>query len=690
MALCVYVVALTLLAARPAAALAEASGLYQEQHAPQLYRWTASDMQIPIHGRSGPTLVVLTLGPAGWPGRSPPIVTLNVDAVIAATFVAPAEMRRYHLLLPPNARSLSLSTTVDQPLRGDGRWLGVPLFGLTTRAYGLPLRAATIALLPALASMPLALAAGWCVRRGYGPYLALAALALLPRVTLLDVAPPGFSQDEAVSLVDAWHLARTGRDHLGNAFPFGAQEAFGDWISPLLTYLELPLAALWGPDRLAGRLTTALVGAMTAPLSFTLARRLGLPLAGALAAGVAAALSPWQIFLSRFALPPSLAPTSWMLCLLAALLFVQQSTRRTALLLALTAGVSLYSYPTMKLAAPLLVGWAALLALLNVRRSVVRAWLPSALLLVLLWAPFGYVTLFNPASDTRMDQTLLRAESAGAWMAAWWRGYSVYFGPQFYFVSGDGDLVHGLPDRGVELPAIAPLLAIGLAALLWYAIVTRPRQAASGWRLVAGAVLIAPLPASLTVPSPHAFRAAIIAPMCALLVGIGAGVIWRALAWLPGQRARFGAQALAAAAFVGVLAWQSGAWFRAYIYDYPSQVAVINQDGLREAMARTIAYAPGFNEVWISYDTIAVPYIYLLAAQPMPPAQSQAAIRVLRRPAHFNHVAAIGRYRFADLSALPQRLPALAAIPGRAGAPGYVLQAWLAQGRSILIVRRIE
>src|SRR5204862_3705845 len=128
------------------------------------------------------------------------------------------------------------------------------------------------------------------------------------RVIMLRAAPPGFSQDEAVSLVDAWNLARTGRDHLGHLLPLGAQEALGDWISPLLTYLELPPVALFGPAPLVGRLVTALLGALAAPLIFVLARALRLPTLAGVGAGLVAALSPWQIFMSRIALPGALAP----------------------------------------------------------------------------------------------------------------------------------------------------------------------------------------------------------------------------------------------------------------------------------------------------------------------------------------------------------------------------------------------
>ena len=321
--------------------------------------------------------------------------------------------------------------------------------------------------MPALALLLLALGFAWSARRGHAIIAGLALLALLPRVVLPLWTPPGFRPDEVVSLVDAWNIARTGHDHLGNLLPLGAQEAFGDWISPLLTYLELPAVALFGPAPLVGRLVTAVFGALAAPLIFVLARALRLPTLAAICAGLVAALSPWQIFMSRIALPGALVPACWTLCLLAGLLLIGRGGRREALALALAAGLALYAYPTLKLAAPLLVAWAVSLALLRHGWGAARRWLPAALLLALLWLPFAYVTLFNAASSTRLGQAAIRADSWSAWLAAWWNGYSIYFRPAFYLISGDGDLIRGVAGHGVELPASAALVVLGLLALAW-------------------------------------------------------------------------------------------------------------------------------------------------------------------------------------------------------------------------------
>lgn len=347
---------------RPALSLADLRGVYPVEGADHPFRWTSDQVLIPFYNRSGPTFVELDIGRASWKGHAEQQVTLATDAMTVATFAVQDRVRHYQLVLPPGVRSLRLTTTLHQPPRGDPRWLGVQLYDLRATPSGLPLRAAGDGLLLALALFALILALGWARRRGLSALVLTIALALVLRLALLDRLPPGFFVDETVSVVDAWHLVHTARDHLGHLLPLGAFEAFGDWISPLLTYLELPFVAFLGPVPLAGRLATALAGALAVPAGYALARSLDLPRVAAALTALVVALSPWQIFLSRVAIPPALVPVGVTLCLWAGVRFIRRGDRAAALWLALAGGLALYAYPTLKLLVPLLIALAALLA----------------------------------------------------------------------------------------------------------------------------------------------------------------------------------------------------------------------------------------------------------------------------------------------------------------------------------------
>ncbi len=703
--LMIWGVVMAILMAQPAASLDAATGLYAREDAAFPYQWTSNRAQIPIHGDTGPTIVRLAFGPSQWLGRARPTITLSTNQQTLTTFAAPNQVRQYAVLLSPEITTVTIQSPIAH-VDDDPRWLGVTLYDLTVTAHGWPLRAAFQSLLALLALLILIGIMRWITRRGYGIPVALTLLALALRVVLLQVTPPGFRQDEVVSLVDAWHIAQTGHDHLGNLLPLGAQEALGDWISPLLTYLELPLVAFLGPTPIVGRLVTACIGALAAPCGYALARMLALPLRAAACVGLVVALSPWQIFLSRMALPPALVPTVWTLCLLAGIYLIQRGDRRAARWLALIAGVAVYAYPTLKLAVPLLVAWAGAIALLRHGWRPARQWSGSAVLLMVIWLPLIMVTLFNPASSTRLNQAAIAADSVGAWLTTWWHGYSVYFLPDFYYRTGDGSSLRGVPDHGVELLVGAPMALLGLGVLIWHCGLGIRRwfagrratasdllnqdAAAFSWWFIAGALLIAPLPSSVTTPSPHAYRAATIAPLYALLVGVGVALVLQGMARVSSLRLRRATQNVAVVLFGGLLAWQAGLWFRDYAVDYPPKQAWINQAGLLDAMTRAVAAAPSFDEVWISYGDTDEPYIYLLAAQPMSAEQVQAQIQVIRSPGDFNKITHIGKYRFVRVNTIPVQLPILEAIPDQYGGPAFLLQAWQQDGKKILIVRRME
>jgi hypothetical protein len=358
----------------------------------------------------------------------------------------------------------------------------------------------------------------------------------------------------------------------------------------------------------------------------------------------------------------------------------------------------------MKLAVPLLLVLAVALALWRHGWRAAWRWWPAALALALLWSPFAASTLLNPDSGARLQLIEIKATSIGEWLASWWSNYTVYFQPKLYYLAGGiRKIAQGMPDHGVALAAEVPLL-LGLLGLPVLALVRKHPGILSRagdhsnpalmsvhiWLLLAGALLIAPLPASLTVGHPHVFRASMVAPVYAVLVGIGAAVEWQLLGRLPARAGAF-ARAAGTLVLVAALAWQSASWFTSLRDRYPSLATGtwFFADSELETMQRVVGYAPDFDEVWLDMGTVGRPYIFLLLAQPMPPAQSQALLVVERNPPQINNVTSIGQYRFLDFDprGIPLDLPVLEALPTSGGGPGYLLQEWRTDNRRILIVR---
>jgi 4-amino-4-deoxy-L-arabinose transferase-like glycosyltransferase len=697
LALGVFAGVFAALNSRPVIALDRGRGLYVAEGGTTPFRWTSSQADFALVPHSGATQVAITLSIADWPRQTQLPVRIEGDAGALATVAVPAQARRVLALLPPGAATLRLHTAVARPPGGDWRWLGVEVLAVAATPSGLPLRALLTAALLAVASVLLALGIAWAITRGLGLVVGLTLLGLALRMLWITDSPPLLHRDEAVSLVDAWQLARTGHDHLGHLLPLAAFEAYGDWISPLLTYLLLPWVALFGPQPLVARLVVAVFGALAVPCIYGLVRDLRLPAAAPWAALVAA-LSPWQIFLSRVSIPPALVATCWTLCIWAGLRLVRSGRRRDAIGLAIAAGIGLYAYPPMKLAVPLLLALTVALALGRHGGRAAWHWWPAALALGLLWSPFVTSTLLNPDSGARLQLISIKAGSTGEWLASWLSNYTVYFQPNLYYLAGGiRKIAQGMPDHGVALVAEVPLL-LGLLGLPMLELARKHAGHDSNpalvpvqiWLLLAGALLIAPLPASLTVGHPHAFRASMLAPVYAVLVGIGAAVEWQLLGLLP---ARIGALARVAGtlALVAALMWQSTGWFTRLRDSYPSLATGtwFFADSELETMQRVVSYAPGFDEVWLDIGTVGRPYIFLLLAQPMPPAESQALLVVERNPPQINNVTSIGQYRFVDFDprGIPLDLPVLEALPTSGGGPGYLLQEWRTDNRRILIVR---
>jgi len=100
-----------------------------------------------------------------------------------------------------------------------------------------------------------------------------------------------------------------------------------------------------------------------------------------------------------------------------------------------------------------------------------------------------------------------------------WSGVAIqsllsHLSPAFLFQAGDANARHSLPGFGMLLLPTAPFLLLGFLRLFFF------RQRRVSLFLLAWLVL-APLPAALTLPVPHALRSILLAPILAILTGFG-------------------------------------------------------------------------------------------------------------------------------------------------------------------------
>jgi len=370
-------------------------------------------------------------------------------------------------------------------------------------------------------------------------------LGFLLRVISLDKFPVGFTPDEASFGYDAYSILKTGKDQWGKTLPL-TLESFGDYKSPLYTYISIPFVRLFGLNKFAVRLPNAILGTLAIYVLYLLVRELkksALSEAGNLRleiiAPVLLAISPWHIMMSRGAFEANLTT---LLLPLSLYFFLKSFEKPKNLILSvLFAGLNMFSYHSAKFVTPLVF----LSAVIIFRRELFKNFgiyhKLSVGLLVVFLALFTIslksgsstrifdVSIFKTslieASSERikainegMDPTLARIvyNKYQAGIRHFVGNYITYFSPQFYFSQGPAESTYGMiPGRGVLYWFELPLILLGVVYFL------RNKSNKALWLIVMW-FLLSPIPAALsTGPGYAANRAVVIIPSIQIICGVG-------------------------------------------------------------------------------------------------------------------------------------------------------------------------
>jgi 4-amino-4-deoxy-L-arabinose transferase-like glycosyltransferase len=479
--------------------------------------------------------------------------------------------------------------------------------------------------------------------------LAVAAGAAL-RFYHISAVPPGLQQDEAVYGYDAYSIFQTGRDHLGHPFPFVSLENFGDWSSPLLTFILVPFVGVFGLNVEVIRTVTAILGLIAVPAVFLLAVLLfQRPAAGVIAAWLIA-LSPFHVHLSRWAVIPSLVPTMVALTLLAFVWAMRNRNERAFVLAALLACLTMATYHSMKLYVPL----ALIPAFLIYRRTIfalkLEALFYAALIFVALAGPILWLTLRDPAGGARFAQTSVFDQGDGS-LSTVISQYLSYFSPGFWLTRGSNDLMQ-VPSGGIELWVVVPLILCGLAWLVFHAVRGRDAWLRSSGLLLVALLLLYPIPGSLTIPAPDALRGAHVIILAALFAAAGAIAVYE---WLQSMLAnrertlRIGATAFVVTVFLLGFGYDLQHRFAHYFGGYGEEVEPSFHYGLKDALDYAFAHEDEYDEIWVLPD-VHEPYIYVLFYRQWPPDDVHSNLVLTRDPPEWNVVHAIDKYHFDDPS----------------------------------------
>lgn len=349
-------------------------------------------------------------------------------------------------------------------------------------------------------------------------------LALLLRAWQFGKLPASLYFEEPALGFDAYSIFKTGKDMHGNPWPIVAFPSFGDYKPSGYFYLAAPFVGLFGMSEIAVRLPSLLLGMATVLsvmlISLGLCKRKDI----ALFSGLAMALMPSAVHLSRAAFEVNAAVGLFSMSL-ASLVWIKKHNALLPLSVLFLAA-SMYTYHSLRFVAPLLFLLTFFLFLDPVERMRSKITWASAGLFVILILPillairspevahrFQEVAFFPHYSQAVAISNAKRAENGNTilsrliyhryWIEAHEFSQNIlkHFSPEFLLVRGDGNLRHQDASKGLLYWWM--IIAITMSSL---AAVFRKKVA---WKYIlffGSGLIVCAVPASLAVPVPHTLR----------------------------------------------------------------------------------------------------------------------------------------------------------------------------------------
>ncbi|MFH0937189.1 MAG: glycosyltransferase family 39 protein [Candidatus Daviesbacteria bacterium] len=367
------------------------------------------------------------------------------------------------------------------------------------------------------------------------------ALAFFFRV--IDIQKNSLYGDELTLTLDAYSLLQTGRDQNGQFLPLTFTMSEGR--SPVYVYFAVPFIALFGPNEIGVRILSVLSGIGIVLLLYLLTKHL-LNENIALAAVALAAISPWDIALSRGAFETHLA---LFLALLGIYTLMRVKEKPWFLLIsALSFGLSIHAYHSYKPIIPIfllfLIWFIKAWKLISIKFT--RVYLGSAvfifLMFVILWfsqigkgsdVRFQNISVFNDQdlkekivqniNNTRLMSNL--PFGIASFFDNKFISYSFLIGenyldnlmPNFLFIHGDSNPRHNPATMGELFLGQLVLILFGFSVVFK----NNPRLLI----FLLGWILLSPI-ATAFVGGPHALRSAFMIPPLIILSACGLIGFW--------------------------------------------------------------------------------------------------------------------------------------------------------------------
>ncbi len=427
----------------------------------------------------------------------------------------------------------------------------------------------------------------------YRYLLLIILLFLFTRLWQISSNPPSLYWDEASIGYNAYSILMTGKDEWGRSFPIHFR-AFGEFKLPIYIYSVVLTEIVFGLSELAVRLPAVLYSLGVVVIMYAIAVRLFSNRLIALVSALSVVTMPWFFIFSRTGYE---ATAGLMFYLLGLYLFLK-SLENKYLFFGMTASFifSIYSYNSFRIIIPI-----NLIFLIGVYLYSYRIQVKQVRAILLLSGAIFLLSLIPIVRLIILDQGNVRLQAIGIFqnypngrerIMVFINNYLSHFSGDFLLENGDKNLRSQIRFQGELFIVQVFFTLLGILYLL-------KNNRRLGIAIITG-VLISPIPASITIESPHALRSISMVPLVALLTGCGVEMIRNSLG-------KFQNFIITLSVFVILISFTW--YFYNFLYEYPKYSSAAWQYEYKH-----IFTDPSFNKnrVNVVSDYMGQPYIFML------------------------------------------------------------------------------
>lgn len=428
-------------------------------------------------------------------------------------------------------------------------------------------------------------------------------MASILRIYRIESVPPSLSWDEVAVGYNAFTVANWGKDEYGKSYPLNFR-SFGEDKQPIHIYTTAIFVKLFGLSEFSTRIPAAIMGSLNVLLIFFLAKKLFRDERIGLFSSFFLAISPQNLFFSRFNHEANFALFFFML----GLLIIHKVIQGKSFLLPfslLAFLLAMVSYHAAEVVVPPVI----LLLFILYFKSLVRN-KASVLLASFLLGGFIILGILSPRvlGIVRYNQAALSKSDFGKtilfkYTHNYFLGrinlileqYSWHFDPKFLFISGDKNPRLSSQSNGEFYLIDAIFLLAGVAYLI-------SKRSKSGLVLLSWA-LLGPLPSSLVSEAPHAGRAAFMMGSWQIIAALGLYFLLNLF-----RKKIFRITLLVIVFIISVFSLSK--FMNFYLNDFAKDYAIQWQYGMKQII-EFVTIHPEYSQIYTT-NVRAQPYIFFL------------------------------------------------------------------------------